>query len=176
MVTPDKRALIIIDMWDTYHSGHTRFQSILEQTTNRLTNLIKRWQGPVVLACYDTHKDQSLNQWQKTNLPWSSPNLLLEIATNDHPNGIIEWDKNSVFEFLVTHNTSELVYAGASLPGCILDRPLGIKSMQQHFNCSILIDCAINLTSTGYNEQEIIHDAYRYALKHNYNLYTSDSI
>jgi len=170
------KALIIIDMWDRYHPGHTRFQNILEQTVNRLSNVIKRWQGPVVLACYNTHKDLVTNQWQTTNLPWTSPNLLLEITTNDHSNSIIDWDKDSVFEFLVKHNTTELVYAGASLPGCILDRPLGIKSMQQHFNCSVLIDCAINLTSTGYNEQEIIHDAYRFALNNNYNLYTSNNI
>jgi len=75
------KALIIIDMWDTYHPGHTRFQNILEQTVNRLSNVIKRWQGPVVLACYNTHKDLVTNQWQTTNLPWSSPNLLLEITT-----------------------------------------------------------------------------------------------
>ena len=88
----------------------------------------------------------------------------------------LEGSKEFAKEFLVKHNTTELVYAGASLPGCILDRPLGIKSMQQHFNCSVLIDCAINLTSTGYNEQEIIHDAYRFALNNNYNLYTSNNI
>ena len=176
MGTPDNNALIIIDMWDSYHPGHTRFQNILEQTVNRLTVLIKKWQGPVVLACYDTHQDLETKQWQKTNLPWSGPNHLLELAVNDHHNGIIDWDKQRVFEFLSKNNITELVYAGASLPGCVLSRPLGLENMKHHFNCSILIDCTVDLTSTGYNEHEIIHDTYRFALNQNYKLHTSNAI
>lgn len=174
MATLDN-ALIIIDMWDAYHPGHNRFQNVYEQTVNRVANVVKKWTGPVVLACYNTYWNAEYNDWEKpTHNPWSRPHILLEMAVNSKPLGLISWDKPEVIAHLVNNQVNELYYAGVSFPGCVQDRDLGINNMK--YNSNVIIDCVIDLTSTGYNEHEIIHDTYRYALSHKQRIVTSDTL
>tara|TARA_R110000772_G_scaffold47875_2_gene109185 strand:+ start:3716 stop:4249 length:534 start_codon:yes stop_codon:yes gene_type:complete len=177
MATHEHKALIIMDMWDAYHPGHDRFKNIIEQTVNRISKIVKSWQGPVVLACYDTVFDLQEGCWTNSNhLPWSSPHILLEMATNEKSMSLISWDKAQVAEFLAKHEVHELFYAGASFPGCIMSRDLGINNMREQFGCIVIIDCVINLSSSGYNEHEIIHDAYRHALTSKQRIVTSDTL
>ena len=111
MATPDN-ALIIIDMWDAYHPGHNRFQNVYEQTVNRVANVVKKWTGPVVLACYNTYWNAEYNDWEKpTHNPWSRPHILLEMAVNSKPLGLISWDKPEVIAHLVNNQVNELYYA-----------------------------------------------------------------
>lgn len=175
------QALLVMDMWDTYHGGHTRFQNIQEQTVSRITNVIKRFSGPVVLCCYQTTFDDNVGDWRQpdnsSHFPWTRPNIMLENAVRDKDKkGLISWDTDEVKNFLRSYNVNRLIYSGASYPGCVLWRPLGADNMKE-FNPVMLVDCLIHHLSTGYNEHEIIHDAYRYALNKNINPYeviTSD--
>lgn len=179
METPEQHALIIIDLWDKYWPGYTRFQNILEQTENRLCSNLNRFQGPVVLSCYNTYKDENNNYIRPHyhNEPWTRPSLLLEncVLSHRYPN-LVSWNYNEVYKFLEKNNVSSIIYAGASLPGCIENRDLGLLNMSSQFKCKLLIDCIVNLSSNGYNDYEIIHDAYRYALKLKYELITSDTL
>jgi hypothetical protein len=181
------KSLIIIDMWDKYHDGNTRFQNITEQTVNRLSGLIKRWHGPVVLACYTTFLDKdNPDEWGKPEgsevFPWKSPNIMLQQSVKGHinsgRNGLISWDTKEVLSFLNRCNTTDMFFAGASYPGCVNDRELGANSQAMaKFNNKIIIDCVINYLSIGYNDYEIIHDAYRHAIKHDlHRIVTSDHL
>ena len=169
------KALVIIDMWDKYHDNHTRFQNIMEQTVNRLSVLIKRWQGPIVLACYNTYIDEeNTNEWGKPKgsevFPWTGPDAMLQNSIQGHinsgKNGLISWDTKEVLSFLDRCNTTDVYFAGASYPGCVKFRELGADSVKMSkYNNMIIIDCVVNQLSNGYNDYEIIHDAYRHALQ-----------
>lgn len=179
----NKPALIIIDMWDQYHANHTRFQSITEQTVNRLVKLIKRWQGPVILTCYNTYRDTSNTaEWGKPPgsevFPWKGPDMLLQHCIENIEFGLVSWDTTEVLNFLDIHNVANIYFAGASYPGCVTERELGANSPKMSkFNNRIIIDCVVNYMSTGYNDYEIIHDAYRHAINHDsHRIVTSDTL
>lgn len=170
-------------MWDKYHDGNTRFQNITEQTVNRLSKLIQRWNGPVVLTCYNTYRDtKNPVEWGKPPgsevFPWKCPDVTLEHRVSLSKLGLVSWDTDEVLNFLDKHNTSDVYYAGASYPGCVTGRELGANSTKMSkYNNMIIVDCVINYLSTGYNDYEIIHDAYRHALNvDSHRIITSDRL
>jgi len=178
METQEQHALIIIDLWDRYWPGYTRFQNIIEQTENRINKLLPGFKHPVILSSYNTYKNE-LGKYVKQDItePWTRPSISVEncVLNHKYPN-LISWNFDEVNDFLKKQNITTLIYAGASLPGCIENRELGLLNMSKEYKCKILIDCVIDFTSNGYNDYEIIHDAYRHAIKKNYELITSDTL
>lgn len=177
------KALVIIDMWDKYHDNHTRFQNITEQTVNRLVGLIRRWYGPVILTCYNTYIDEeNKEEWGKPKgsevFPWKGPDVMLQHSVQSSDLGLVSWDTKEVLSFLDRCNTTDIYFAGASYPGCVLNRELGADSpTMSKYTSRIIIDCVVNLLSHGYNDYEIIHDAYRHAIAHDlHRIVTSDRL
>jgi len=168
------KALIIIDMWDKYHSGQDRLTSPLEQLSLRLKNRMHKISLiniPIVVASYNTP-----NPTPDSKNPWSTTNQtildgLVNYTNNEdqhknalNSNYLVSWDRDEVIKFLNSHNVTDLYFAGASFPGCVLSRPLGMWKMQSDFNCHVVIDCVLNTLSSKYTEYDIIHDTYHNVL------------
>lgn len=148
------QALVIIDMWDKYHSGYDYLKPYIQYTTTRIAKTLDKFNGPVILACYDT---------DGTN-PWTAPHHLLQMKCADKNNRLISYNTTEIENFLEKFEIKHLYYAGASLPGCIENRPIGINSMKSRYNYSVVIDLVCNLATTLYNINDIIHESYRYAV------------
>jgi hypothetical protein len=162
------KALIIIDMWDKYHPGHDRFTNLLEQLSLRLKSKMHKMDKiPIVVASYDTPIIfHGLIQKKSSETPWSTTNQtildgLRDYTDTEDPHYIVSWDKDEVVKFLNSHNVTDLYFAGASFPGCVRSRPLGIDNMKDNFNCHVIIDCVLNTLGIEYTEYDIIHDTYR---------------
>ena len=159
-------ALMIIDTWDQYHPGYTHLNTPMERTISRICQLLYKWPGPVVLAAYQTY----LPKPESDRYPWKEPHhAVLNSVKHGCDNYIISYDTNEVKEFLDQNNVSTLHYAGFSIPGCIEFRPLGIKNMQDKYNCRIVIDCVLDLYDMmSLEEATRIHNTYKYVLSNNY--------
>jgi len=160
------QALMIIDMWDKYHSGYDYLKPYIQHTVVRIAQTLERFEGPVVLACYDTDG----------NNPWTAPHHLLEMQCQGRNDRLISYNTAEVVNFLEKSNTQHLYYAGASLPGCIENRPLGIQYMKASYNYSVVVDLICNLATKCYNTMDIIHESYRYAITTQYPVVFSESL
>lgn len=155
------QAIIIIDTWDNYLPGHNFLAPVMEYNMTRICATVRRFTGPVVLACYDLGAGSH---------PWQACHHLVEHHVRSMKHHMVSSDTEEVTEFLESHNVNTLNYMGFSLPGCIEYRPLGIKQMQDSYKCNVVIDCTVNLLSTNFTHPDILHSTYRYAITSNYNV------
>lgn len=155
------QAIVIIDTWDNYLPGHNYLTPVIEYNITRICKVLDRYCGPVVLACYDL---------DATDKPWKACHHLVEHYVRSIDSHIITCNEQEVNKFLVNHNVNTLNYMGFSLPGCIENRSLGIKNMQENYQCNVVIDCTVNLLSPYYTHADILHETYRYAVTSNYNV------
>jgi len=162
-----KKALIIIDMWNSFPKGNNRYDSLVEQIMLKLFKFIlnEDTEIPVILACHETYRKDNI--WVDTGQEWKSPNNTLWEATERYEHGLVSWDKKEIDEFLKLHEITDLYYAGVSYPGCVEDRPVGINNMNGKFFCHIIADCVLNMCGTGYTDAEIIEETYYYLLGNN---------
>ncbi len=161
-----KKALIIIDMWNSFPKGNNRYDILVEQIMLKLFKFILEDPNiPIILACYETYRKDNI--WVDTGQEWKSPNNTLWEATERHEHGLVSWDEKEIDEFLKLHEITDLYYAGVSYPGCVENRPVGIKNMNGKFFCHIIADCVLNMYGTGYTDAEIIEETYYYLLSNN---------
>jgi len=154
-------ATIIIDTWDNYHPGHDWLTAPMQKIMLRISEAIYNCESPVVLSAYQTDLPEP-----NLKFPWKKPNHTVLHRVEQCPNHIISWDYQEVKTFLQENNVTHIRYMGFSVPGCILNRELGYINMSKQYKCSIVADCVLNLFTTHYYEENIIHDTYKF-------LYTS---
>tara|TARA_R110002074_G_scaffold27709_4_gene80285 strand:+ start:121 stop:756 length:636 start_codon:yes stop_codon:yes gene_type:complete len=158
-----KKAVIIIDMWDSYPKGNNRYDNLVEQIMLKLFKFILNDTGiPVILACHETYRKDGI--WLDTGQAWTSPNNTIWEATERYEHGLVSWNEKEIIEFLKLHEVTDLYYAGVSYPGCIEGRPVGINNMSDKFFCHVIADCVLNMCGTGYTESEILEETYYYLL------------
>ena len=153
------KAVIIIDMWDTYAPGNKRFENLLEQLMLKQLDFIKREDSIVVLACHQTFKEDDI--WKDMGHSWKAPHDVLYDAMTEKKNGLVSWDKDEIMKFLRLHDVTDLYFAGVSFPGCVQHREVGINNMKHDFFCHIIADGVLNMISQVYTEFDILHDTYR---------------
>lgn len=160
-------ALVIIDTWDQYHPGYTHLQIPMERTISRICQLLYKWPDPVVLAAYQTY----LPKPDSDKFPWKEPHhAVWHRVKHGCDNHIISYDTTEVKDYLDRNQVTTLHYAGFSMPGCIEDRPLGIRNMQDKYNCRVVIDCVLDLFDMcSLEEANRIHNTYKHVLTNNYN-------
>ncbi len=153
------KAVIIIDMWDTYPPGNKRFDNLIEQIMLKQLDFIKRANTPIVLACHDTFEKDGM--WIDVGNPWKAPQDTLYDAMTQKKNGLVSWDKDEIMKFLRLHEVTDLYFAGVSFPGCVQNREVGINNMKHDFFCHVIPDGVLNMISQVYTEFDIVHDTYR---------------
>ena len=170
------KSIIIIDTWDRYVDGFTYLQKYIESSICKIAQFLNKVDIPVVCAAYNTvtvddniTSDEHFTRVYKHNLYWKKPHLLIKTQIDSKPhNRICSYDMHEVTEFLNKHKVTELYYCGMSLPGCIEDRELGLKNMiKLGYDCSIIIDCCLNLSTPSTNSSDRIHAMYSHIIKNN---------
>lgn len=163
-------ALVIMDTWDQYHQGHNFLQTPMERTMTRICQVLTHWNGPVVLSAYQTGEQHDCGPWRK---PHDMVRSHVERCSNSY---IISWDTDEVKAYLNRELVSQLYYCGFSIPGCIENRPLGMLNMQDEYQCKVVIDCCLNLSSPLFTEADIIHETYRYVITSGYDIVFGEHI
>ena len=166
-------AIMIIDTWDKYYPGLSFLQTPMERTVLRISKVLQRWQGPIVLAAYQTE----LPPDQAVNFPWKHPHHLIQTAVSRRDNTITSWNTDEVNVYLKNNNVNHLYYTGFSIPGCIEHRELGIHNMTAAgYKCEVVVDCCLNLMSHNMDEADIIHETYKYSITSGYKICFGDYI
>ena len=153
------KAVIIIDMWDTYPPGNKRFDNLIEQIMLKQLDFISKSDAPIVLACHDTFEKD--NTWKDNGHPWKAPQGTLHNAMTQRNHGLVSWDKDEIMKFLRLHEVTDLYFAGVSFPGCVQGREIGINNMKHDFFCHVISDGVLNMITSSYTEFDILHDTYK---------------
>jgi hypothetical protein len=143
-----KYAIIIIDAWETNSLDNRNLTKIYDEMIQNITRLLKLLPDECV-AIVASYENKNITTHQNLlSICWHKNNILVSI------------DREEIIEFLDKNNVEFLYYTGKSCPGCVTDRPVGLRNMPDKYKKSIIIDCVLKTTSLEKCESDVIHDTY----------------
>ncbi len=150
-------AIVVIDVWDTNNLANKNLLSMYEQMTQRICLMIKDQPN--------THINRVLVTNYNAETHSIHPNLHAAIYDNKnkeyHKNCLFTSNRNKAIAWLADNNIKKLYYTGSSMPGCVSDRPLGLKNMPDSFEKFIVMDAISLVTSYELSDWSVMHDMYK---------------
>ncbi len=164
-MTHPKFGIVIIDVWNGYHPHHGFMLDLIEHyvcTIGEMLDQLKDAKNPlvdipIVLSCGKTDK-------------WATGphHMIWHRCMPGTNHRIVSNQQAEIINLLNSHNVSTVYFCGLSLPGCIDDRPVGLKAMREYFNVSVIADCTLDLFSPYKNPFDRINSMYRYMRRMEY--------
>lgn len=154
-------ALIIIDMTTPIPEEWSHQQAAHNRLITKISTLIRQWNGPVILANYGVDEPKSIHN--------HIPRIQLEVAQK--PRHFVSTDRDKVISYLNINKIKDVYYVGQSMPGCVIFRPLGYKSMKEEgFNCTVLPKYTEHVCGYELNLEDTVHETYKFILGNNINI------
>jgi len=149
-------AIVVVDVWDTNNLANKNVLSMYEQMTQRICRMIN-YQS-------NTHINRVLVTNYNAETYSIHPNLHAVIYDNKHKeyrkNCLFTSNRDKAIEWLADNNIKKLYYTGSSMPGCVSDRPMGLKNMPDSFEKFIVMDAISLVTSYEHSDWSVMHDMY----------------
>lgn len=155
-------AIVVIDVWDTNHIPNKNLISMYEQMCQRICNLIQ--------SLPNKHQNRVLVS--KYNIETCSIHPNLESVIYDYDKKkyykycLYTDDQSEAIQWLNDNNIKKLYYTGASMPGCVTDRPLGLKNIPDSFDKAIVLDAvSFNNDFEHHSDWAVLHKMYQHSIK-----------
>tara|TARA_R110000868_G_C10729151_1_gene751443 strand:- start:81 stop:611 length:531 start_codon:yes stop_codon:yes gene_type:complete len=145
-------AIVIIDTWNADMIANKSLIDVYEQMIQRIQKMILQLPSNCVAIIADYESDGRILH----------PNIESLMSSNEHISKkcLRSTNRDEVLTYLDERKIEKLYYMGASMPGCVTDRPVGLKNMPEYFTKSIVIDATMKMTSLETNLIDVIHDSY----------------
>jgi|5_EtaG_2_1085323.scaffolds.fasta_scaffold84215_2 hypothetical protein len=143
-----KKALIVIDPWDSRQCSNSNFQSVHEEMIQNIRAVMDKVQYTVIASYNKESRDL---------------HPMLVQTDEEDKNVLYSIDKEEILQWLATRDVSILYYAGNSMPGCVNDRPMGLSNVG-NFEKILIMDCLLYMMSTKPTVPGMLHEQYHHIL------------
>ncbi len=145
-------AIVIIDTWNSDMVSNKLLIDLYEQMIQRIQKMILQLPSNCVAIIADYELDGR----------YLHPNIESLITANENISKkcLRSTNRDDALTYLDERKIEKLYYMGSSMPGCVTDRPLGLKNMPEYFTKSIVIDATMKMTRLESNLIDVIHDSY----------------
>jgi|11_taG_2_1085331.scaffolds.fasta_scaffold46561_2 hypothetical protein len=158
----DPYAIVVVDVWDTKNLANKNLVNIYEQMTQRICKLItclpNKHQNRVLICNYNTEM-YCLHPNLKSVIYDYSANRYLRYSLHTD-------DQSEAIAWLNDNNIKKLYYTGSSMPGCVSDRPMGMKNMPDSFEKSVVLDAISLITAFDHHSDwAVLHYMYQTSIE-----------
>lgn len=140
------KAMIVIDAWDSRQVSNSFFQSAHEEMIQNIRRVMQILPY-AVFANYNSERYAPHPNLEQG--PWSDTDRCCFSIDHDH---VVTW--------LNQRGVTDLYFAGASMPGCVDNRPLGLRHIGE-YRKHIIMDCVLHTTSLHPTVLGMTHDTYQ---------------
>mgnify|MGYP000144424558 CR=1 FL=1 len=151
-------AIVVIDVWDTNNLVNKNLISMYEQMTQRICKLIQslpnKHQNRVLVSKYNLETYHIHRNLESVIYDYGKKKYYDYCLYTDDQDEAIKW--------LNDNKIKKLYYTGSSMPGCVTDRPLGLKNMPDSFDKAVVLD-AVSLTTAfeHHSDWAVLHHMYQ---------------